>query len=376
MTQDVYEHSMDRIKEMQEINWSLGCLKECIRSLFLRETSEPNTMIKFRNSKLTLLLRDVFLPGAQQRTVFIACVAPLARDWKHSRSTLGYTSKLKLIDDVHTGRSATEVELLDGLLAFYQQKARHLATKAKAKEILCKFVGREVQLYHKLAAKYRDAPTVLLLAPKVGKKGKISVDEPGKWNRKQVKAFVNAAIGKVYADRFNITGSQMLSLDNKAFQRRCGARWSCAAFSDKLVEDDGALSEEALAAEQAAADAAEAAGQVLWDRWSDKVRAAKAVNSRLRGAGSGFQAGGGGGAAGGGAAAGSKTRFHAGFDVPINITVLTPELAPGGSRLPPPAVAAAEHDAPAAVLAAGGSGGSGGDEEPVVPSIHPAQYLD
>merc|ERR1740117_1337862 len=29
--QDVSDHSYERISEMKDINWSLGCLKECIR---------------------------------------------------------------------------------------------------------------------------------------------------------------------------------------------------------------------------------------------------------------------------------------------------------------------------------------------------------
>jgi hypothetical protein len=101
--EDIYSHNMQRVSEMKDINWSLGCLKESIRSLFIRETTNPNEHVNFRNSKLTLLLRDIFI-SPQQRTAFIACVAPLSRDWKHTRSTLGYTRKLKVIDDVHNGR--------------------------------------------------------------------------------------------------------------------------------------------------------------------------------------------------------------------------------------------------------------------------------
>jgi hypothetical protein len=144
--EDVFEHNMDRVSEMKEINWSLGCLKECVRSLFLRETSNPDERIKFRNCKLTLLLRDVFV-SLEQRTAFIACVAPLSRDWKHTKSTLGYTSKLKAIDDVHAGRAATDVELADGLMTFYEQKARHLANPSKVAEILRKNKGKEAELY-------------------------------------------------------------------------------------------------------------------------------------------------------------------------------------------------------------------------------------
>ena len=396
--EDVYEHSMERIKEMQQINWSLGCLKECIRGLFLRETSEPTHMIKFRNSKLTLLLRDVFLPGVQQRTAFIACVAPLSRDWKHTRSTLGYTSKLKLIDDVHTGRAATPVELADGLLNFYQQKGSKF-TRAKVREILAKNVGKEALLYRKLTAKYRDAPTVLLLAPKPveAKSTKaIKVDEPAKWSRKKVKAFVKKVAGEQYADRFNMTGSQMLMLDIKGMQRRCGGRWSCAAFSDKLAEDDDALTAEKLAAEAEAAEAAEVAGKALWDAWLAKVRAAKAAGSRLRGAGSGYlnkmrgdaaAAGAGAGGGGGGAAAAlaestpvpARPAFDATYDVPVDITILSPDKGPGflnsvNALTNSTATTATAADGDAAAAAVGDASASASDPAP--PAVHPVQYLE
>ena len=41
----------------------------------------------------------------------------------------------------------------------------------------------------------------------------------------KVKAFVKKVAGEQYADRFNMTGSQMLMMDVKGMQRRCGGRW-------------------------------------------------------------------------------------------------------------------------------------------------------
>ena len=45
------------------------------------------------------------------------------------------------------GRAATDVELADGLMTFYEQKARHLANPSKVAEILRKNKGKEAELY-------------------------------------------------------------------------------------------------------------------------------------------------------------------------------------------------------------------------------------
>jgi hypothetical protein len=68
--------------------------------------------------------------------------------------------------------------------------------------------------------RYRDAPAVLLLAPGAASETS-KKDGPVSWNRDRLKKFVRA-IAPEYAEKFNITGSQMMMLDNKAVQRRCG----------------------------------------------------------------------------------------------------------------------------------------------------------
>ena len=235
--EDVYGHDADRIKEMRDINWSLGCLKECIRGLFVRETANPEEHIKFRNCKLTLILRDIFT-SASHRTVFISCIAPLQRDWRHTRSTLGYTSKLKLIDDVRHRREVSDDELCLELLRFYKQHNKKLASKGKVAGVLDKFKGTEAQLYHKLMQRYRDAPLALLMR---GPAKETDSKWPGNWTRTQVKAFITDLFPE-YVEKFNCTGSQMLLMDNKTMQRRCGGRWSCAAFSERLEQDDAGQS--------------------------------------------------------------------------------------------------------------------------------------
>ena len=55
-------HTAQRVKEMKDINWSLGCLKEAIRDTFVQRTLDPSRKVKFRATKLTLLLKHVFEP--------------------------------------------------------------------------------------------------------------------------------------------------------------------------------------------------------------------------------------------------------------------------------------------------------------------------
>jgi hypothetical protein len=67
-------HSLERIREMKEINTSLSCLKDCIRAQ-AQQLHAPGGggggmkavagHIPFRRSKLTLLLRDAFDGAAQ-----------------------------------------------------------------------------------------------------------------------------------------------------------------------------------------------------------------------------------------------------------------------------------------------------------------------
>jgi hypothetical protein len=93
---DLTEHSAESFAETKDINWSLGCLKECIRNLYVKETANPDEHIKYRNCKLTLLLKEIFTSRSSivgegvgsggdsssvgtQRTVIIGCVGPMRK---------------------------------------------------------------------------------------------------------------------------------------------------------------------------------------------------------------------------------------------------------------------------------------------------------
>jgi kinesin family protein 2/24 len=89
-----HAHDAERFAEMKEINWSLGCLKECINAQLKAErTGTYAVHVPYRRCKLTMLLKDCFTSNAV-RTVFIAHISPLTSHTLYSKNTLEYTSRM------------------------------------------------------------------------------------------------------------------------------------------------------------------------------------------------------------------------------------------------------------------------------------------
>jgi len=92
-------HDKDRIKETKEINKSLMCLKDCIRNR-AKSAAEPETIvhIPFRQSKLTLLLKDAFELESHRlcKTVVFANIAPTLADNAMTLNTLRYVAPIKM----------------------------------------------------------------------------------------------------------------------------------------------------------------------------------------------------------------------------------------------------------------------------------------
>jgi hypothetical protein len=93
---DATGHDKERINETKFINASLMTLKECIRARGQAAVTTKHVHIPFRQSKLTLLLRDSFELFVQRKTktAVVACVSPLLRDARHTYNTLRYASLL------------------------------------------------------------------------------------------------------------------------------------------------------------------------------------------------------------------------------------------------------------------------------------------
>ena len=86
--------------EGADINKSLLALKECIRAMDQKKGHTP-----FRQSKLTMVLRDGFVGSA--RTLMIACIAPNKSNCEHTLNTLRYADRVKELDEekVSNGKS-------------------------------------------------------------------------------------------------------------------------------------------------------------------------------------------------------------------------------------------------------------------------------
>ncbi|OMH80479.1 Kinesin-13A [Zancudomyces culisetae] len=107
-------------REGAEINKSLLALKECIRAMDMGKSHQP-----FRQSKLTLVLRDSFIGNSN--CVVIATISPNSSNTEHTLNTLRYADRIKalgpggsdgssssgsgtLVDDGHTYDHNTKYE--------------------------------------------------------------------------------------------------------------------------------------------------------------------------------------------------------------------------------------------------------------------------
>jgi hypothetical protein len=93
--QDSQSNIKQRRIEGAEINTSLLSLKECIRAMDAGKKHIP-----FRQSKLTMVLRDSFIGGKNKNhVIMIACISPTQSSSDHTCNTLRYGERLKCTTD-------------------------------------------------------------------------------------------------------------------------------------------------------------------------------------------------------------------------------------------------------------------------------------
>ena len=94
---ETQSNDKNRLAEGADINKSLLALKECIRALDARKTKgNSEHHVPFRNSKLTLVLRDSFLGDADLcKIIMISCISPSNHSANHTINTLRYSMRLK-----------------------------------------------------------------------------------------------------------------------------------------------------------------------------------------------------------------------------------------------------------------------------------------
>ena len=85
-------------RQSADINSSLMVLKACMRSLSAgaqERPGAPGPRVPFRESRLTHLLQDCFLPDSDAELLLISTISPCARDAIHSRNTLAHAGEMR-----------------------------------------------------------------------------------------------------------------------------------------------------------------------------------------------------------------------------------------------------------------------------------------
>ena len=234
-SRDATLHTAQLITELQQINSSLGALKEAIRGVWLRHVCRTRHHVNYRASKLTHLLKPMFVAHESERTrvCFVACFAPLSTQAEHTAATAKYARQLREVAHTIGGmQTATHAQLVEAVQLFYLEFCPERATVEACNDLLTKFRGREKKLYAGLKKKYRRAPEILLHAQRAAD----APVPPLYWGRKKVMKFVSKIDNGRHAhlaEVFSITGSQLYSLSIHDVIRKAGGGSSCAAFNSK-----------------------------------------------------------------------------------------------------------------------------------------------
>ena len=94
--QDCQSNNKDRQAEGAEINQSLLGLKECVRALDQQKgQASQGQHVPFRQSKLTMVLRDSFLASEKVKIVMLTCICPGMSSANHTLNSLRYAERLK-----------------------------------------------------------------------------------------------------------------------------------------------------------------------------------------------------------------------------------------------------------------------------------------
>eukprot|EP00449_Zooxanthella_nutricula_P025494 CAMPEP_0198524968 /NCGR_PEP_ID=MMETSP1462-20131121/23062_1 /TAXON_ID=1333877 /ORGANISM="Brandtodinium nutriculum, Strain RCC3387" /LENGTH=1454 /DNA_ID=CAMNT_0044254711 /DNA_START=56 /DNA_END=4420 /DNA_ORIENTATION=- len=131
----------ERLQEGIAINQSLSTLSRVIQSL--TGCFGKNMVVPFRDSKLTLLLKDAL--SGNSRTVLLACVSPAAFNLEETVSTLEFASKCKLVKTSAKQNQEDKRELIESLTAEKERIAAQLAREASMRERLQAELEKEME---------------------------------------------------------------------------------------------------------------------------------------------------------------------------------------------------------------------------------------
>ncbi|XP_067932196.1 kinesin-like protein KIF28P [Watersipora subatra] len=114
----------DRFKESTKINQSLSTLGSVLEALVKNQQGTGKWHVPFRDSKLTLLLKNAL--GGNSRTTMVATISPAAENYEQSLSTLKYADRTKKIrNNARVNEMATD-KLVQQLLSEKEALLREL----------------------------------------------------------------------------------------------------------------------------------------------------------------------------------------------------------------------------------------------------------
>jgi kinesin family member 15 len=115
----------ERLKEANAINKSLSALGNVISALAVSSKASKSSHVRYRDSKLTFLLRDAL--GGNSRTALVANISPADDSFGETLSTLQFASRAKLVRN-----KAVRNEDLEGSVRALQEQVALLKAQLHA----------------------------------------------------------------------------------------------------------------------------------------------------------------------------------------------------------------------------------------------------
>lgn len=135
--QDCQSNNKDRQNEGAEINQSLLSLKECVRALDQQNgQASQGQHVPFRQSKLTMVLRDSFIASEKVKIVMLTCICPGMSSANHTLNSLRYAERLKekgAVKRRDMGLSKEQVE--EELRAFMEKHGKDLSERDESEDL-------------------------------------------------------------------------------------------------------------------------------------------------------------------------------------------------------------------------------------------------
>ena len=133
-------------QEGVNINYELMILGNCIAAL----TAKNVTHVPYRDSKLTMLLRDSL--GGNARTMMIAALGPASYNFSETMSTLRYAERAKKIEN----KPKVNMDPKDALLLKLKEELAELESKIAQKDQLSAQMGASDDVIHAMEEKLEE----------------------------------------------------------------------------------------------------------------------------------------------------------------------------------------------------------------------------